>query len=212
MQQRLVRCRAESCHRSALCRYCSSLTSWRKLTKCGWDAAAARATVARFKRAAKIRAIKEHGYPDADADDGAALRPHFALQTFWDGRRKRAVYQCTVALPRFCTLGRITGKAARSRRAARERAALAAVKALHENGDIDDHLVPRADNTIAEFVGASSREDWLTTRVAGDRILESNWKTLQTWRKPPVMRAARNVPLALDVCAAAALREQGADY
>jgi hypothetical protein len=175
--------------------------SWRVLAKCGWDKEAARAAIAGV-----IRTELDSTGPD----DAVVLQPRFLSNRVYDPSRKRSVFQTTVHLPRYCGISPVTGRGAFSLRSARELAAIAAVQVLHQKGDLDDHLRPKIDIKIADYVGAAQGTDWLQTRVAGDRILESSWTMLQTWRKPPDMRLEQNVPLALDIRTAAALQTSGA--
>lgn len=83
-----------------------------------------------------------------------------------------------------------------------------AIKELHELKEVDDFLKPSSDSAIKKIMSASSQEDvvrWLDERVAGDRIDESSWAEMQTWRKPPDMKLQRNIPVALDYRSASSL-------
>jgi hypothetical protein len=111
---------------------------------------------------------------------------------------KQVHFRTSIHLPRFSPIHEVTGKLANSARHARELAALEAVKLLHKVGELDNSLRPSLNKKIAEYVAMASSESWLEARVAGDRILQSNWDSLQTWRKPPYMRLEQNVPLSLD--------------
>jgi Dicer dimerisation domain len=178
--------------------------SWRALVRCGWDAEAARAAIASAVRAESGPAAREA------AADAQMLRPRFLTRRVYDAKRRCTVFQATVHLPRFCAVKEVTGRPAFSCRAARENVALEAIKQLHAAGELDDHLRPHTENRISEFVAAARGEDWLESRLAGDRISEGAWATLQTWRKPPDMRIEQKVPLALDTRAAEARRAASA--
>lgn len=85
-----------------------------------------------------------------------------------------------------------------------------AIKELHDLKEVDDFLKPSTDSAMKKIMSASAQEDvvrWLDERVAGDRIDESSWAEMQTWRKPPDMKLQRSIPVALDyrsaVCLAA---------
>lgn len=180
------------CHRHAaghVRRYCTSLMSWRVLVKSGWDREAAQTAIADLGG----------GGGGGLTSDVRSLRPRFLTDRLASADGKRLLFRCTIFLPRFCPVREVSGKSAPDARAARELAAMEAIRVLHGRGELDGYLRPSLETRVAEFEAAVEAEDWLVTRVAGDRIDEGNWSSLQTWRKPPQMRLSQNVPLALDM-------------
>eukprot|EP00892_Ulva_mutabilis_P000529 jgi/Ulvmu1/10477/UM064_0014.1 len=170
-------------------RYCECLMSRRALVKIGWDCKAAQTAVADLT----------HGTATSLGADLHTLRARFLTDRLASADGRRLLYRCTIFLPRCSPVSEVCGRAAPNVRTAHESAAMLAVQTLHGRGELDDYLWPRLDTCISEFAAAVDSEDWLVTRVAGDRIEEGNWCTLQTWRKPPQMRLAQNTPLTLDI-------------
>lgn len=185
------------------------------LIKCGWNREAAKSAAEGASSVIAERLWVDHllgsGVPSAArsrrngdcSSDLQALRPHFLTDSTFDAEQKCTVFQSTVYMPRVCPIKQIEGLAACSPKQAQELAALEAIKQLHELKEVDDFLKPASEKLIKKILSASSsKEDWLEERIAGDRINENSWESMQTWRKPPDMLLPRNIPVALDYRAA----------
>jgi hypothetical protein len=176
-------CRHDDMH----CRYCNSLAFCKILASSGWDAEAAQAVSRNLSK-------PEHEDLGSDAH---SLQPQYLTDRLYSAKYKCTVFRSTVYLPRSSHVKAVTGCIASNARLSREHAALEAIKRLHAVGELDDILRPKLDKQISSVM-AAAREDWLSTRSAGDRVAEEHWQTLQTWRKPPVMCLPQNSSVALD--------------
>ena len=170
--------------------------SWRVLIKSGWDRETAQTAIADLCQ----------GDASGIGADWQTLRARFLTDRLVSGGGKRTLHRCTIFLPRFSPVREVSGQAAHTARSARELAAMEAVRELHSRGELDNFLRPSLDTRITKFTATANSEDWLVSRLAGDRVEEWQWRSLQTWRKPPRMRLAQNSPLALDVRMADKLR------